>query len=589
MTTRKTWTVGQAVVEALKAEGARVVFGLPGRHVFPIYDALRDSPIRHVGVLQESTAAQMADAYGRLTGRAGVCLFTGGPGATNALTAMAQAYDAASPVVQIAGAAPRGSPPETFHGVGRPDFLTRTFRDVTKWTARIESAGGVFPVMRRAFHEAQTGRPGPVFVEVPLDVFKLPPAPLPPLPEPSPREIRPARPPRQAIRDIAGELLRARRPVIFAGKGVLRNGAAAEVASLAEALGAPVVVARDALGAIPARHPWYAGYLCFWSTDPWVKTVLRSADAVLVAGLRAESAFWKQVVAQTGTASRFFLGTDVKRRRLEGARVAENSHLGRGLGALLEAIREDGPGSFHSEGSHPGASRLGASRLGASRWDEKMFQEGSQTVRRHLQNHVRRFSRRRAGRIHQGWAVNEILRTLPEAGIFVSEVCHASYWAWKLTPAPHVASFQHSGVWSGMGFGLPAAAAAKLCHPDRPVVAMVGDGSLWMSLADFPTLVRQGLPVVLVVMNDAHFGMVRQFQLEDFGRTFEDRTPVQDFAALAEAMGGLGLRVDSPAGLVPALRRGLASDRPCILDLKCAHDDPYPDWSGIAGRLPRPR
>ncbi|MDP6619556.1 MAG: thiamine pyrophosphate-binding protein, partial [Nitrospinota bacterium] len=510
MTARKTWTAGQAVVEALKAQDVRVIFGLPGRHVFPIYDALRDSPIRHVGVLHEANAAQMADAYGRLTGRAGVCLFTGGPGATNALTAMAQAYDAASPVVQIAGAVPRGAPPETFHGVGRPDFLTRTFRDVTKWTARIESVEGVFPVMRRAFHEAQAGRPGPVFVEVPLDVFKLPPTPLPPLPDPPAQAAPPPppRPSRQAIRDIAGGLLRARRPVVFAGKGVLRDGAAAEVASLAEALGAPVVVARDALGAIPARHPWSAGHLCFWSTDPWVKTVLRAADAVLVAGLRAESAFWKQVVAQTGTASKFLLGTDVKRRRLEGARVAENSHLGRGLGALLEAIREDGPGR--------------------SRWDEKVFQKGCQAVRRHLQNHVRRFSRRRPGRIHQGWAVNEIFRTLPEAGIFVSEVCHASYWAWKLTPAPHVASFQHSGVWSGMGFGLPAASAAKLCHPDRPVVAMVGDGGLWMSLADFPTLVRQGLPVVLVVMNDAHFGMVRQFQLEDFGRTFEDRTPVQD-------------------------------------------------------------
>ena len=185
--------------------------------------------------------------------------------------------------------------------------------------------------------------------------------------------------------------------------------------------------------------------------------------------------------------------------------------------------------------------------------------------------------------------MNEIFRALPEAGIVVSDVCHASYWAWKLTPAPHPASFQHSGVWSGMGFALPGAAAAKIWDPDRPVVAIVGDGALWMSLADFPTLVRHKLPVVLVVMNDAHFGMVRQFQLEDFGRTFEDRTPVQDFAALAEAMGGLGLRVESPEELVPALRRGLASDRPCILDLKCAHDDAYPDWSALESRLPRLR
>jgi thiamine pyrophosphate-dependent acetolactate synthase large subunit-like protein len=189
--------------------------------------------------------------------------------------------------------------------------------------------------------------------------------------------------------------------------------------------------------------------------------------------------------------------------------------------------------------------------------------------------------------MHQGWAVGEIFRHLPEESIVVSEVCHASYWAWKLTPAPHPDSFQHSGVWSGMGFGLPGAAAAKLCHPDRPVVAIVGDGGLWMSIADFPTLVRHKLAVVLVVMNDSHFGMVHQFQLVDFGRVFEDKTPAQDFASLAEAMGGLGFRVKSPNNIGPTLNRALASRRPCIVDLSVAHDDAYPDLNVLKKRLPK--
>ncbi len=258
-------TVGQAIVKALEAEGVEIIFGLPGRHVFAIYDSLRESPIRHLGVLQEATAAQMADMYGRLTGRPGVCLFTGGPGATNALTAIAQAYDATSPVVQISGTVPRGAPSEVFHGVDRPDFLTRTFRDVTKWAARVDSVEQVFPVLRRAFYEARSGRPGPVFIEVPLDVFKLPPAAIPPYRS---RAVRPQSPPQQALRRIGQSLRRAERPVILAGKGVLRDRATREVTALADRLRAPVVVTRDALGVLPSDHPWSAGYLCFWSTDP---------------------------------------------------------------------------------------------------------------------------------------------------------------------------------------------------------------------------------------------------------------------------------------------------------------------------------
>ena len=566
MTSSQKLNVGQAIIQALQAEGVETVFGLPGTHVFAIYDALRESPIRHVGVLHEATAAQMADMYGRLTGRPGVCLVTGGPGATNTVTALAQAYDATSPVVQISGSVPRNAPREVFHGVDRPDFLMRTFRDVTKWSARIDSVESVGTVLRRAFHEARSGRPGPVSIEAPLDVLKLPRAPLPLY---SPRPILSQRPDPENLKRMARGLLRSRRPVIVAGKGVLRDGAGDELAALADFLRAPVVATRDALGVVPSRYPWYAGYLCFWSTDPWVKSVLGSADAVLAVGLRAESAFWRQVVSVSQGSAKYFIGTDVKAQRLADARISENGHLGRGLASLLESVKIKGGGG--------------------SRWTEEVVGKGRQAVLRYLLNQARGGSRRPRGRIHQGWAINEILKALPEEGILVCDVCHASYWAWKLTPSPHANYFQHSGVWSGMGFALPGAAAAKYCHPGLPVAAIIGDGSLWMSLSDFPTLVRHDLGVVLVVMNDAHFGMVHQFQLEDFGRTFEDKTPVQDFAALAEAMGGLGFRAKSPRQVVPAFERALASGRPCILDVKAAHDDAYPDWKGLGSKLPRLR
>ncbi len=539
MTPFQRLNVGQAIIKALQAEGVETVFGLPGTHVFAIYDALRESPIRHVGVLHEATAAQMADMYGRLTGRPGVCLVTGGPGATNTVTALAQAYDATSPVVQISGSVPRNAPREVFHGVDRPDFLMRTFRDVTKWSARIDSVESVGTVLRRAFHEARSGRPGPVSIEAPLDVLRLPRGPLPPY---SPRPVRPQRPDPENLKSIAHGLLRSRRPVIVAGKGVLRDDAGDELAALANSLRVPVVATRDALGVVPSRNPWYAGYLCFWSTDPWVKSVLGSADAVLAAGLRAESAFWHQIVSVSQDSVKYFIGTDVKAQRLADARISENGHLGRGLASLLESVK--------------------IKSGGASRWTEEVVGKGRQAVLRYLLNQARVGSRRPRGRIHQGWAINEILKTLPEEGILVCDVCHASYWAWKLTPSPHANYFQHSGVWSGMGFALPGAAAAKYCHPGLPVAAIIGDGSLWMSLSDFPTLVRHDLGVVLVVMNDAHFGMVHQFQLEGFGRTVRGQDARPGFRRPGGSHGRAGITCGIPPAGRPGFQEGAGFGSP---------------------------
>lgn len=566
MTSFQSVTVGEAITKILLAENVETIFGLPGTHVFAIYDALLESSIRHVSVLHEATATQMADMYGRLTGKPGVCLVTGGPGATNTLTALAQAYDATSPVVQISGSVPRNAPREVFHGVDRPDFLMRTFRDVTKWSARIDSVENVGAVLQRAFFEACSGRPGPVAIEVPLDVLKLPRTPMPPY---IPRAIRPKTLTSKNLEKITRGLLSSRRPVIVAGKGVLRDGAGGKLATLAKVLQAPVVATRDALGVIPSNNPWYAGYLCFWSTDPWVESILSSADTVLVAGLRAESAFWRQIETISRSSNKYFVGSDVKFQKLAGTLIANNGHLGEGLSALLDSVER-----------RPKR---------ASQWKVKVVEKGRQTVLGYLTDQAKRGSQRPRGRIHQGWAINKIMKTLSRDGILVCDVCHASYWAWKLSPSSHPNYFQHSGVWSGMGFSLPGAASAKYCHPELPVVAIIGDGSLWMSLSDFPTLVRYNLGVVLIVMNDAHFGMVHQFQLKDFGRTSEDKTPVQDFAALAETMGGLGFRAEYPRQLMPALQQALSSGRPCILDVKTAHNDPYPNWVGLRDRLPKLR
>src|ERR1019366_9512228 len=256
---------GEAVAEALRQEGVEKVYSVPGSHIHPIYDGLsRVSTIRLVTCKQEPNVSLMADAYGRLTRKPGVCLVTAGPSGLNSMAGVAQAYGAASPVVHIGGAVPLKADREAFHGVDDPAFVHQMFKHITKWSARIERIVDIPEVMAQAFHIARSGRPGPVHVELPRlsdyseFVLQEEPAVLSPYKS---IPITVAIPDPQDVDRFAQAIMAARSPVLAAGKGVIRQGAMQELKTLSEKLQAAVIFAQDAIGVIPEDHPFSAGFI----------------------------------------------------------------------------------------------------------------------------------------------------------------------------------------------------------------------------------------------------------------------------------------------------------------------------------------
>ena len=281
---RKEMHAGEAVAEALREEGVERVYSVPGSHIHPIYDGLsRVKSIRFVTCKTEPNTSLMADAYGRLTGKPGVCLVTAGPGGLISMAGVAQAYGAASPMVHIGGAVPLKADKEAFHGVDDPAFVHEMFKKITKWSARVARMEDIPEVMAQAFRVARSGRPGPVHVELPrvsdyseyilqearavLPGYRVSPTVV---PQPDAKDVQ----------RFAKRLMEARAPVIAAGKGVIRRRALAELAALAEKLQAPVVFAQDAIGVIPESHPFFAGHFQHYRSHPLCVDALNNTDLI---------------------------------------------------------------------------------------------------------------------------------------------------------------------------------------------------------------------------------------------------------------------------------------------------------------------
>lgn len=548
---------GRAVVEALRAEGVDRIYSLPGSHVLEIYDALADCPaIRLLTCKLESSISLMADIHGRLTGEPGVCLVTAGPGAANSLPGVAQAYDAASPLVHISGAVPLDGAREAFHGVDDPDFTLRMFRDVTKWSVRAERIEAIPEIFARAFQVARGGRPGPVHIEIPREsntgrhLIASRPAPVPPYRR-RPVAARPAA--AGDVTRVAERLARARRPVIAAGKGVLRGGATELLAALAERLAAPVIFPQDAIGVIRDDHPWAAGFFALWSLSPFFTDLLRDADLLLSVGLRAGTAT-ANLLAARAPAEHLFVdfGEDgAPHPSASLSLAADPEPFLRALLAVPDLVRRDDP-----------VRRDGLAAM------RRAYREGMEGI-------VERY--RGARPIHPGVAVRALAEALDEDAVVVSDVGNCAVWLRNLLPIRHPHAHLQSGMWNAMGLALPSAVAAKLAFPRRQVVGVAGDGALLMSLGEFGTALEQGTPIVLLVLNDGAYGMIQKLQTQAFGRAFGCQFRSPDFGALARGFGGVGLRVDDPAGVAPALRGALEAGVPAVVDVLTG-DYPYPDF-----------
>jgi acetolactate synthase-1/2/3 large subunit len=549
---------GDAVAEALREEGVKRVYSVPGSHIHPIYDGLsRARSIQLVTCKQESNVSLMADAYGRLTGEPGVCVVTAGPGGLNSSAGVAQAYGAASPMVHIGGAVPLKADLEAFHGVDDPAFVHEMFKHITKWSVRVERLEDVPEALAKAFHIARSGRPGPVHVELPRltdyseYILQEEPAVL-------PRYERIAAvvraPEAKEVERFARRLAAAGSIVIAAGKGVIRRQAMRELADLSMKLQAPVVFAQDTIGVIPEDHPFFAGHFSHSRAHPLSGEVLKAAELVLAIGLRAGTAELSELRERV-SGNLILIGFDdmaEARYRGDDERVADPKLF---LTALLECLA-------HHE--RPRNEALVA-RLA----------ESKAALRRKLdeQNAPHRSDKP----IHPGVLMEAMNAVLSDDAVVASDVGNCQQWARTFRRISNAESFMQSGVWNAMSYALPTAIVAKMEYPQRDVVALAGDGAFLMTIGDLPTAVEYGANVLMVVLNDGAFGQTLMQQTNIYGHTYGTSFKSPDFAQIARACGATGIRVTEPADVESALRQGLAATRhsPALVEVVVA-DSPYP-------------
>ena len=550
---------GEAVAEALSAEGVERVYSVPGSHIHPIYDGLsRVKSIRLVTCKQEPNVSLMADAYGRLTGRPGVCVVTAGPGCINSMAGVAQAYGAAAPLVHISGAVPLEAGREAFHGVDDPAAVHRMFAHITKWSARVERLADIPEVMAKAFHIARSGRPGPVHVELPRlsdyseHILQQERVALPPY-RPLPAAV--VRPDAGAVDRIAKRLMESRAPVIAAGKGVIRKGAGRALSELALKLQAPVVFAQDAIGVIPESHPFFAGHFQHYRSHPLCVEALKRADLVLAVGLRAGAAELAELRERAPERDLLLVGFD----DAADGRYAGDGECVADPGLFLPALLD----------------RLGSFQRPRDEARVREMAEGKAALRASL---AAQCEPHRAERpIHPGVLMEALNAVLDDHAVLASDVGNCQMWARTFRRIATPESFMQSGVWNAMSYALPTAIVAKMEFPRRDVVALAGDGAFLMTVGDLPTAAEYGANIVMVVMNDGAFGQTTLQQAGLYGHTYGTTFDSPDFAAIARACGAEGIRVTDPKEVESALRQALAATkhRPALVEVMVSRP-PYP-------------
>ena len=538
---------GEIVVDALIREGVTKLFCTPGSHVIPIYDGLRSAPeIELVKCKQEPNASLMADAYGRLTGKPGVCLLTAGPGGANSIAGVAQAYGAASPVVHITGAVPLNADREAFHGVDDEDFVVKMFDTVTKWSVRVKRMEDIAPVMAKAFRIAKSGRPGPVHVEIPrlsdLSPYMLQIEPI-PLPVYKPEPVSPA-PTNEAVIDkIADRLRTANLPVICAGKGVIRRNAMAELLEVSNHLSIPVIYPQDSMGVIPSHADFSLDHYFGNYSSPLIAEVMADCDLLLSIGLRADTA---EVRDMTDFApdNHILVGFDDDQDDHYQRRDWTVMDPKLFLGVLAERARRE---------NKPVDSEL-KKKIAKMKFD----------FRQKVDSEAETYADKRP--IHPGYLMKTLASCLKSDSIVVSDVGNCQMFSRYYIPLNNPLSYMQSGVWNAMSFALPTAIVAKLEYPERDVVSLIGDGAFLMTMGDFITACEMRTNIVFVILNDGAYGQMIPQQMDQYGSTYGVEFLSPDFSEFARSCGAIGIRVEEPGEIEGSIKFALNADGPAIVE-----------------------
>ena len=535
-------TGAQILLESLRREGVEVVFGFPGGAVIDIYDQLPNYPLRHVLVRHEQGAIHAADGYARATGKVGVCLVTSGPGATNTVTGIATAYMDSVPVVIITGQVPT---PLIGNDAFQEVDIVGITRSCTKHNYLVKDVRDLARVIKEAFYLASTGRPGPVLIDLPKDVQTR----LTEYKYPKTIKMRSYNPtyapnPKQVAK-VADVVRRAKKPIIYAGGGVIASEASADLAWLARSFNIPVTATLMALGCFPAEDPGWLGMLGMHGTYA-ANMAISNADLILAIGSRFDDRV-------TGKISEFAKNAKIVHIDIDPTSIQKNVPVDIPVVAdcksFLTALRQTLEPTLAEE---PAA--------GLEAWNTKVATWKAEKPLSYTQD---------GAVIKPQFVVETISRLTKGEAVITTEVGQNQMWTAQFYAFNRPRSFISSGGLGTMGFGFPAAIGAQMACPDRLVIDVAGDGSIQMCIQELATAVCYNLPVKIVILNNGYLGMVRQWQelfyKKNYCATCLDVAP--DFVKLAEAYGAAGFRVTDPAKVESVLAEAFALPRPVIVDV----------------------
>lgn len=530
----------QILIECLKREGVEVMFGYPGGAVLPFFDCLYEAPIRFILSRHEQAAAHAADGYARATGKVGVCVATSGPGATNLTTGIATAFMDSIPLVAITGQV------KTFL-IGNDAFqeadVTGVTRPITKHNFLVKDVKDLARTIKEAFHIASTGRPGPVVIDLPVDIqiqeteFSYP----------EEVEIRGYRPtyfghPGQ-IKKAAKVISESKKPVIYAGGGIISSGAHHELKEMAERIQTPVTMTLLGLGGFPTDHQLSLGMLGMHGTV-YANLAIQNSDLIIAVGARFDDRVTGKLDAFASHAKIIHIDIDPssisKNVKVNIPIVGDAKNV---LGQLLEEINKVPD---------------------TKNWLEQIFEWKKKNPLRYKDD----------GKIKPQYVVEQIYEATKGQAIITTEVGQNQMWAAQWYKYTKPRTFISSGGLGTMGYGFPAALGAKVGCPEKIVFDIAGDGSIQMNIQELATAVAHKIHVKVAILNNSYLGMVRQWQELFYKRRYSyTHLSNPDFVRLAESYGAVGIKVTKKEEVRPAIERAIEIENTVFLDFHVEEEE----------------
>jgi len=545
-------TGAQAMMECLKEQGVEVIFGFPGGAVIDIYDELmKTAEIKHVLVRHEQAAVHAADAYGRVRGEVGVALVTSGPGATNTVTGIASAYMDSIPLVVFTGQVPTAL-------IGNDAFqevdIVGITRPCTKHNYLVKKAEDLVPTIREAFHIARSGRPGPVLIDLPKDVVAATVS----FTGPKPIKMQTYRPTYEPhpgqIAKACKAILQAKKPVIYAGGGVIASNANQELTELAKKLQIPTTMTLMGLGAFPGTHALSMGMLGMHGTY-FANMAVANSDLLIAVGARFDDRVTGRIDAFAPHAKIIHIDIDPtsisKNVKVDIPIVADCKHALLAMNSWFD--RQEG---FDAKAE---AAKRKPWLKDIKKWKKEhplgYLDEGDT--------------------IKPQYVVQQLHELTKGDAIITTEVGQNQMWAAQFYHFNHPRAFMTSGGLGVMGYGFPAAIGAQMAAPDRTVIDIAGDGSIQMNIQELATARQYRCPVKIALLNNSYLGMVRQWQELFYDKRYSHTSleAAPDFVALAQAYGAVGLRATKKSEVVPVIKEALATDNVVLMDFVISREE----------------